>query len=182
MGEGRVCVVGTLSASLLLTQTLYKKIRCLWSRHLSSKHLNAMMNLNFPRDFAEASSVHHTYPDMCKVGSKIISLRQFWAASITLFVRHKHKHPHPAKIWEVRRRDGRKIFSSNVYMSEERSNVYECQFRKPHPYPKLDPLFGIFPNAQPNPILKNPTSWALTVSKLFPQHDINISNKNFSGN
>ena len=34
--------------------------------------------------------VIHTYPDMYKVASKIISLRQFWAASIPLSVRHKH--------------------------------------------------------------------------------------------
>ena len=34
--------------------------------------------------------VIHTYPDMYKVASKIIGLRQFWAASIPLPVRHKH--------------------------------------------------------------------------------------------
>lgn len=139
--------------------------------------MSKMMNSNFPRDFAEASSVHQPYPDKYKVASKIIGLRQFWAASIPL----SDKSTSILTPWRSGRSgEGVKGKHSHL-MSEERSTVYECEFQKTQPDPELDPLFSIFPNARPNLILKNPASWALTVSQLFPLHDINISIKNFWG-
>ena len=72
----------------------------------------------------------HTFLDVYKVASKIIGLTQFWAAGIPLSVRHKNKHPHPLIYLGGPEVGSKQNILIPMYMSKERSKVYEGQSQK----------------------------------------------------
>ena len=76
------------------------------------------------------STADHPYLDVYKVASKIIGLTQFWAAGIPLSVRHKRKHPHPLVYPGGPEVGSKENILIPMYMSEERSKIYEGQFQK----------------------------------------------------
>ena len=66
---------------------------------------------------------HYVRLAFCPVG--ILSYH-LWGGSIPLSVQHKHKHPHP--LVYLRGPEENNVIL--IYMSEERSKVYECQLQK----------------------------------------------------
>ena len=64
-------------------------------------------------------------------------------------------------------------FSPEIPESKKDTRKYPIIYFNTPTRPEPDPLPGIFSDTRPDPMLKNPTRWALSVAQVFSQ--INFS-------